>query len=141
MGYEFHVTVDSAHPHEQAKWWAAALGWAAEPGDEDFIRGLVAAGHAKESDTTTFEGVLVWREGAAISDPEHPERPRVLFQLVPESKTVKNRLHFDIRVGDKREDVAAQLEKVGATILHRGAQGPSVWITMTDPEGNEFCVS
>ena len=83
MGYEFQVTVDSAHPHEQAKWWAAALGWAAEPSDEDFIRGLVAAGHAKESDTTTFEGVLVWREGAAISDPEHPERPRVLFQLVP----------------------------------------------------------
>lgn len=120
---------------------AAALGWAAEPSDEDFIRGLVAAGHAKESDTTTFEGVLVWREGAAISDPEHPERPRVLFQLVPESKTVKNRLHFDIRVGDKREDVAAHLETVGATILHRGAQGPSVWITMTDPEGNEFCVS
>jgi len=113
MGYEFQVTVDSAHPHEQAKWWAAALGWAAEPSDEDFIRGLVAAGHAKESDTTTFEGVLVWREGAAISDPEHPERPRVLFQLVPESKTVKNRLHFDIRVGDKREDVAAHLETVG----------------------------
>lgn len=141
MGYEFQVTVDSAHPHKQAKWWAAALGWAAEPSDEDFIRGLVAAGHAKESDTTTFEGVLVWREGAAISDPEHPERPRVLFQLVPESKTVKNRLHFDIRVGDKREDVAAHLETVGATILHRGAQGPSVWITMTDPEGNEFCVS
>ncbi|MDN5544280.1 MAG: VOC family protein [Rhodococcus sp. (in: high G+C Gram-positive bacteria)] len=141
MGYEFQVTVDSAHPHEQAKWWAAALWWAAEPSDEDFIRGLVAAGHAKESDTTTFEGVLVWREGAAISDPEHPERPRVLFQLVPESKTVKNRLHFDIRVGDKREDVAAHLETVGATILHRGAQGPSVWITMTDPEGNEFCVS
>ena len=141
MGYEFQVTVDSAHPHGQAKWWAAALGWAAEPSDEDFIRGLVAAGHAKESDTTTFEGVLVWREGAAISDPEHPERPRVLFQLVPESKTVKNRLHFDIRVGDKREDVAAHLETVGATILHRGAQGPSVWITMTDPEGNEFCVS
>lgn len=89
MGYEFQVTVDSEQPHEQAKWWASALGWAVEPSDEDFIRGLVAAGHAQESDTTTFEGVLVWKEGAAISDPEHPERPRVLFQLVPEKKAVK----------------------------------------------------
>lgn len=141
MGYEVQVTIDSADPHEQAKWWAAALGWETEPSDEGFIRGLVAAGHAQESDTTTFEGVLVWREGAAIRDPEHTERPRVLFQLVPESKTVKNRLHFDIRVGDKREDVAAHLETVGARILHRGSQGPSVWITMADPEGNEFCVS
>ncbi|MGC0362521.1 hypothetical protein ABH922_000505 [Rhodococcus sp. 27YEA15] len=141
MGYEFQVTVDSANPHEQAKWWAAALGWEPEPSDEDFIRGLVAAGRAQESDTAVFEGVLVWKEGAAIRDPAHPERPRVLFQYVAESKSVKNRLHFDIRVGDEREAVASALEQAGARILHRGRQGPSVWITMADLEGNEFCVS
>ncbi|MCQ4117942.1 VOC family protein [Rhodococcus tibetensis] len=141
MGYEVQVTVDSENPHSLAKWWAQTLGWEVEPSDEEFIRGLVQAGHAKESDTMIFEGVLVWREGAAIRDPEHSERPRVLFQLVPESKTVKNRLHLDLRVGDGREDLAEKLEGSGAKVLHRGRQGPSEWITMADPEGNEFCLA
>ncbi|CCW09781.1 MULTISPECIES: VOC family protein [Rhodococcus] len=140
MGYEFQVTVDSNSPHTLAKWWAAALGWRVEPSNEDFIRGLVAAGHAREDDTEIFEGVLVWKAGAAISDPEVPARPRVLFQRVPEGKTVKNRLHFDIRAGEEREALAGRLVEAGATVLHRGRQGPSEWITMTDPEGNEFCV-
>lgn len=137
---EFQVTVDSEHPHDQAKWWADVLGWEMEPSDEDFIRGLISAGHAQESDTTTYDGVLVWRNGAAIRDPEHPQRPRVLFQLVPESKQVKNRLHLDLRAGDGREAMAEELVAKGATFLHRGGQGPYLWITMTDPEGNEFCL-
>lgn len=140
MGYEVQVTVDSKDPHRQAQWWAQALGWRVEPSDEEFIRRMVAAGHAQESDTTVFEGTLVWREGAAISDPEHPQRPRMLFQLVPEGKSVKNRMHLDIRVGDRREEVAEELVAAGASVLHRGQVGPSVWITMADPEGNEFCV-
>ncbi|QCQ89865.1 VOC family protein [Rhodococcus sp. SGAir0479] len=140
MGYEVQVTVDSKDPHRQAQWWAQALGWRVEPSDEEFIRRMVAAGHAQESDTTVFEGTLVWREGAAISDPEHPQRPRMLFQRVPEGKSVKNRMHLDIRVGDRREEVAEELVAAGASVLHRGQVGPSVWITMADPEGNEFCV-
>lgn len=141
MGYEFQITVDSDNPHTQARWWAQALGWRVEPSDEDFIRGLIAAGHAREEDTEIFDGTLVWRVGAAISDPEHPARPRVLFQRVPEGKTVKNRVHLDIRAGDEREAVAARLAEAGATLQYRGSQGPYRWITMTDPEGNEFCVT
>lgn len=140
MSMEFQVTVDSEKPHELAKWWADALGWEVEPSDEEFIRGLIDAGHAQEPDTTTFEGVLVWRQGAAIRDPDHPQRPRVLFQVVPESKQTKNRLHLDLQAGDGREDLAAELESKGATIMHRGSQGPYRWITMSDPEGNEFCL-
>ncbi|MEK8072876.1 VOC family protein [Rhodococcoides navarretei] len=141
MGYVFQVVVDSVNPHALAKWWAQTLGWQVEPSDEDFIREMVAAGHARDEDTITFEGVLVWRAGAGIVDAGSPGTPRVLFQSVPEAKTVKNRLHLDIRVGDDRESVVTELEERGATVLHRGQQGPSVWITMTDPEGNEFCVS
>ncbi|GAA4489405.1 VOC family protein [Rhodococcus olei] len=141
MGYEFQVTVDSRRPHDQAKWWAQTLGWQVEPSDEDFIRGLVAAGHAREEDTEVYDGVLVWRVGAAIRDPDHPDRPRVLFQLVPEDKSVKNRLHLDVRVGDDKQSVADALVARGAAVLHHGSQGPFRWITMTDPEGNEFCVS
>ncbi|MFI6429402.1 VOC family protein [Rhodococcus oryzae] len=141
MGYEFQVTVDAADPHTQAKWWAQTLGWRVEPSDEDFIRRMVAAGHATEDETQVFEGTLVWKLGAAISDPEHQERPRVLFQLVPEAKSVKNRLHLDVRVGEDKQAVADALVARGATILHRGQVGPQWWITMADPEGNEFCVS
>lgn len=141
MGYGIQVVVDSSNPHALAKWWAQTLGWQVEPSNESFIREMVAAGHAREEDTTVFEGVLVWRAGAGILDPESPGSPRVLFQSVPEPKTVKNRLHLDIRVGDERETVVTQLQARGASVLHRGHQGPSVWITMTDPEGNEFCVS
>ncbi|MGW0043533.1 VOC family protein [Rhodococcus sp. NPDC003348] len=141
MSYDFQVTVDSQRPHELAKWWAQTLGWRVEPSDEDFIRGVVAAGQASEDDTEIFEGVLVWKAGAGISDPEHPERPRVLFQWVPEGKTVKNRMHLDLRVGDDRQAVADALVERGATILHHAEQGPFRWITMTDPQGNEFCLT
>lgn len=141
MGYDFQVTVDSQRPHDLAKWWAQTLGWRVEPGDEEFIRGAVAAGQAGEEDTEVYDGVLVWKAGAAISDPDRPERPRVLFQLVPEAKTVKNRMHLDIRVGDERQTVADALVERGATVLHHGEQGPFRWITMADPDGNEFCVT
>jgi hypothetical protein len=83
----------------------------------------------------------VWREGAAINSPD-PGRPRVLFQQVPEGKTVKNRAHLDLRVGaERREAEVARLVAAGATELHRGSQGPHEWATLADPEGNEFCVS
>jgi predicted enzyme related to lactoylglutathione lyase len=63
------------------------------------------------------------------------------FQEVPETKTVKNRMHLDIRVGgDDAEAVRDALVARGATILHTGSQGPHTWVTMADPEGNEFCV-
>ncbi|GHF47158.1 hypothetical protein FHX82_001491 [Amycolatopsis bartoniae] len=138
MAYDFQVTVDSADPHALADWWAEALGWHVEPSDEAFIRRMVAEGHAKEEDTKTHRGVLVWRIGAAIRHPESGRR--VLFQQVPEPKTVKNRVHLDVHVGEHRDAEAARLTSMGAKEVYRGRQGPYTWITMTDPEGNELCL-
>ncbi|MEU2349798.1 VOC family protein [Modestobacter sp. NPDC049651] len=141
MAYTFQVVVDSSAPHPLADWWAETLGWQREPTDEAFIRRMVAEGHAQEIDTTVHRGELVWAEGAAINHPDGGA-PRVLFQRVPEGKTVKNRLHLDVRVGDAdRADVVTRLVDRGATVLHDGAQGPFRWVTMSDPEGNEFCVA
>ena len=141
MAHDVQIAVDCARPHELADWWAEALGWQVEAQDEAFIRRMVEAGAATEADTTTHRGALVWRTGAALNSPD-AGRPRVLFQSVPEGKTVKNRLHLDLRVGaDRLEDEVARLVGLGATQLHRGAQGPSVWVTLADPEGNEFCVA
>jgi hypothetical protein len=145
MAYDFQVVVDCADPHALADWWADALGWVVEPSDEEFIRRMIAEGHASEDDTTKHNGVLVWREGAAIRHPDGPQRghgKRVLFQLVPEPKTVKNRVHLDVWVG--AENAERELERLtakGATFLHRGRQGPHTWVTIADPEGNELCLS
>jgi glyoxalase superfamily protein len=141
MATDFQVTIDSTGPHALADWWAEALGWQVEPQDEAFIRGMVEAGRASEADTTTHRGALVWAAGAAITSPD-PGRPRVLFQRVPEAKTVKNRLHLDVRVGDERREAeVARLLGLGATELWRSSQGPFTWATLADPEGNEFCVA
>ena len=141
MATDVQIVIDCADPHGLADWWAEALGWQVEPQDGAFIRRMVETGAAAESDTTTHRGALVWRSGAALTSPD-PGRPRVLFQRVPEAKTVKNRVHLDLHVGPgRREDEVARLVRLGATELHRGAQGPYEWATLADPESNEFCVA
>src|SRR5579875_949992 len=141
MAYTFQVALDCAQPHVLADWWAETLGWTVEPSDEAFIRRMIDEGYAAESDTATHNGTLVWKEGAAIRSP-HEGAPRCLFQLVPEPKAGKNRMHLDLRIGDDDVDeMVAKLVARGATRLHDGRQGPHTWVTMADPEGNEFCVS
>ena len=66
---------------------------------------------------------------------------RILFQHVPEPKTVKNRWHLDLNVGmDNREPEVARLTALGATEAYRVDEPSGSHITMCDPEGNEFCV-
>src|SRR3712207_9144100 len=103
-------------------WWAEVLGWQVEPQDEAFIRRMVESGAATEADTTTHRGALVWSSGAAITSPD-PHRPRVLFQRVPEPKTVKNRVHLDVHEGaDRREGGGAPLPGSRAHQLPPAAQ-------------------
>ena len=145
MPFDFQIAVDSAEPHVLADWWAETLGWVAEPTDEAFIRKMIAAGYATDEETITRNGTLVWRTGAAIRHPDEltgGTRPRILFQLVPEPKTVKNRWHVDLRVGEENVNAeVAKLTRRGARYVHKASQGPHWWVTMTDPEGNEFCIS
>ena len=68
--------------------------------------------------------------------------PGVLFIGVPEGKTVKNRLHLDLMPTDRtRDEEVERLLAAGARIHedHRRDDGTG-WVTMLDPEGNEFCV-
>jgi hypothetical protein len=141
MAYDVQVVVDSPAPHELADWWAETLGWAVEEQDEALIQRLVDSGAASEEDTVRHRGALVWRIGAAIRSPE-PGRPRVLFQLSTEPRSVKNRVHLDVSVGAEQRDAeVARLVARGATELWRAAQGPFAWVTLADPQGNEFCVA
>lgn len=144
MDLSIQVTLDCADPHTQAAWWARTLGWVVEPSDPDFIRRMVDQGHAAEADTLVFEGQLVWRTGAGICPADQVgvlPRQRMLFQQVPEAKTVKNRMHLDLHSGVAKEEVRESLLARGAVFLYECSQGPFAWFTMADPEGNEFCIS
>jgi hypothetical protein len=56
-----------------------------------------------------------------------------VFGAVPEPKTVKNRIHWDIW------GITDELLAAGATLL-RGRDDEISWDVLADPEGNEFCV-
>ena len=138
------IAVDCADAHVLADWWAETLGWEVEPTDAEFIKKMIAEGHAEEAHTTVHNGNLVWKSAAAITPADQvgsPTRQRILFQVVGEPKTVKNRIHLDVRPGeDDLDTLRASLEGRGARFLWEGSEGPHRWYTMADPEGNEFCI-
>ena len=104
------VVVDCHDMGRVARFWSAALGLPLQGPDSDGLFWLEPGGGA----------------------------PDLLFLPVPESKTVKNRLHLDLRPDDQAHEVA-RLESMGARRVDIG-QGDVSWIVMADPEGNEFCV-
>lgn len=135
------VVIDCRSPHELADWWAEALHWDVEPQDESFIRSMIEQGFATEEHTTTHRGKLVWATGAAINHPDGGHAPRILFQHVPEAKTVKNRVHLDLRPdGDPTTAELDRLLALGAERVGEGSEGPHHWVVLTDPEGNELCL-
>ena len=62
--------------------------------------------------------------------------PRLAFHQVPEGKTVKNRVHFDLITTDI-DGESERLTSLGATVVNT-IVGQARWITFADPEGNEF---
>ena len=142
------VVFDASQPHAQAAFWADALHYKHEDIDA-FVTGLVNAGHVPAELTIEVDGRRRWRSLASLRHPDDPvdERGagmgrRVLFQAVPETKTVKNRVHLDLLVGpEKHEAEVERLVALGATVVgvHDGEDGR--WTLLVDPEGNEFDVS
>jgi hypothetical protein len=124
------VVVDAGHPASVARFWAAALdGYQVAPYDDAELVRLRGLGIDDPEDDPV---VLV---EPAPGGPAEPGSPRLWFQLVPEPRTGKNRVHVDLACPDADAE-AARLEKLGARVLARRAK----WITMADPEDNEFCL-
>jgi predicted enzyme related to lactoylglutathione lyase len=73
------------------------------------------------------------------ADAEGDREPGLVFGIVPEGKTVKNRLHIDLAPDDRDAEVE-RLLALGATRADVGQQGDETWVVLADPEGNEFCV-
>jgi hypothetical protein len=148
MAIRTQVVMDCSDPHLVARFWAEALGYERED-NSALIRQLLDTGAAPEAATTTVDGQLSWGTLAAIRHPEDPVHPftgagqgrRMLFQQVPEPKTIKNRVHLDCLVGrDARDAEVARLEGLGATVLAVVQGDGNDHVTMADPEGNEFDV-
>jgi len=65
---------------------------------------------------------------------------QMLFQVVPEGKSAKNRLHLDLIPPTTMKEEVARLTALGATEQRLVEEHGSYWTVMLDPEGNEFCV-
>jgi glyoxalase superfamily protein len=104
------LVVDCRDPETLAGFWCGALGYRVFARDET--------------------GVAI--RGATTS-------PDILFIRIPEPKTGKNRLHFDICPTDRTQDEELhRLLALGAT--RSAIIGNGSWVVLEDPEGNEFCL-
>lgn len=150
MALNWKLIIDSKNAAALADFWAAALEYEVED-PTALIEQLLAAGHVGEDEVIEHRGRKNFHGYAAIRHPDDPFDPtsgighgrRLLFQDVPEEKSVKNRLHIDIHSApDALDELVTRLEALGATRVREFDKGPAGhWWVMLDPEGNEFCVA
>jgi hypothetical protein len=76
-------------------------------------------------------------ESAVVEGNDTTTGPRLAFHQVPESKSLKNRLHLDL-ISPDFEAETERLLALGATTAHLVEQDGARWTTFLDPEGNEF---
>jgi predicted enzyme related to lactoylglutathione lyase len=105
------LAIDSNDAPSLAEFWAAALDYRVLDDDDP------------------EEVLVIPRSGAGT---------RLIFLKVPEGKSVKNRLHLDLRPDDRDAEVE-RLIGLGAKKVDIG-QGDVTWVVLADPEGNEFCI-
>ena len=113
------ICVDSTDPGRIASFWEQALGW-------------------RRTYDSADEVVLEPPAGS----PEDGVSPDILFLRVPEEKSLKNRLHLDLRPDDQAAEVA-RLEALGAVRVDVGqsrAGDRVTWVVLADPDGNVFDV-
>ena len=147
MAVTYQLVIDCAAPDVLARFWAEALHYVIAPPPQgfdtwdDFYRSI---------------GVPEDELGISpdrISDP-NGEGPSIWFQVVPERKHVKNRIHIDVHASggrgapydvrrDRVEAEAARLVSLGATRLRANVEEglDHYAVAMTDPEGNEFDIN
>jgi predicted enzyme related to lactoylglutathione lyase len=109
------VVVDVHDCEREATFWSLVLGWPITYSAED-------------------EWVIQPSEGSA----EAQFTTEILFNLAPDEKTTKNRLHFDLLPEDRDKEVD-RIVALGATHADIG-QSDVRSVVLADPEGNEFCV-
>lgn len=105
------ITVDTTDPAPLARWWAAQTG-----------------GSIVEENDGWFVVVAL------------PGGPALAFQKVDDPTPGKNRMHLDLTAADLGAGVA-DLVAAGATLVAEREMDGFAWVTLADPDGNQFCVS
>jgi hypothetical protein len=136
---QLQIAFDCQDPHAVASFWAAALAYDVED-HSSLVESLVATGRMPAAATVEIDGKRQFADIATCTDP-NGKRPRLYFQRVPETKTVKNRVHLDIHTDGKLEEEVARFIALGATEAWRSDDRGGPCVTMRDPEGNELCLS
>jgi catechol 2,3-dioxygenase-like lactoylglutathione lyase family enzyme len=105
------VLIDCANAERLATFWCEVLGWK-----------------------------VVDREQGVVEIGDGAGGVTIVFLPVPEPKTIKNRVHLDVKAigGDQQAEVE-RIVALGARRIDIG-QGEVSWVVLADPEGNEFCV-
>jgi hypothetical protein len=115
------VVVDSRDPRKLAAFWSEVLGYQIVDEDETAVE---IAGEEQTAEAL--------RAGIVP--------PTIVFAPVPEPKTIKNRVHIDLRPIDRtRDEEVERILALGARRVDIG-QGEQTWVVLADIEGNEFCV-
>jgi predicted enzyme related to lactoylglutathione lyase len=113
-----HLVADANDPARLARFWSGLLGW--------------------EIAEETVGEVDVWPAGYTYPD---PVAVPIVFVLVPEPKSGKNRVHLDLAStsAGHQAELVSRARDLGGGPVDIG-QGDVPWVVMADPEGNEFCV-
>jgi|CXWL01.1.fsa_nt_gi predicted enzyme related to lactoylglutathione lyase len=110
------INLDVADKERAAAFWCAALGYER--------RGSVG-------------------QYCSIEPPAPIAGPKFILQEVEEPKVAKNRMHLDLDL-EPGEDLSAEVERIlalGATKVWGPIEEFDMcWVTLADPDGNEFCV-
>jgi uncharacterized glyoxalase superfamily protein PhnB len=109
------ITFDCANALALAEFWSAAIGRPIDSG---------------EPAASPFFARISGESGS----------PVMMFIQVPEGKTAKNRVHLDLAATDRAAEVE-RLVALGASVIHDTDEWGTRWTTLSDPEGNEFCVA
>ncbi|MGO1198990.1 MAG: VOC family protein [Brachybacterium sp.] len=115
-----HTSIDCHDAYALSEWWRQVLDYTTDPEDPNL------PGH----------------EECAIFDAESGHT--LLFLEVPDQQLPAKRIHLDVRPRERpqEEEIRWLLEQGAVTVAdHRGQYGPGTgWLTLADPEGNQFCV-
>jgi hypothetical protein len=147
VAINFQLVIDCTDPERLCRFWVAALRYELEP---------PPAGFATWDEYWRDVGVPEEELGLGadrISDPGGAG-PRIWFQVVPEHKTIKNRIHLDIcasggravPIATRKQRVDAEAQRLislGATMIRVLEQEglDHYGVAMKDPEGNEFDIN
>ena len=147
MAVSYQLVIDCTAPEPLAHFWAEALHYVVAPPPPGF-----------DSWDDFFRSIGVPEEdlghGTDIIEDPNGQGPRIWFQIVPEKKSIKNRIHIDVNASggfgssldtrrDRVEAEAARLVSLGATRLRAlDEEGLDHYaVALTDPEGNEFDIN